>query len=205
MCRKRERARQRARTAPRLHAKLDFQESSRDFMSPPGRPKGEYRSAQREGSVNRPPGRPKGEYRSAQREGNPMSAQADTHALTALSPLDGRYAGKVAALAAQFSEYGLIRHRVRVELAWLAALADESALGEIAPFSKAARGAIDYQHCKWFCDPPVSSSDQAATGATSGAGLQQACHCRQTERTRSRLRARRASRGVRPSCLRHAR
>ena len=112
-------------------------------MSPPGRPKGEYRSAQREGSVNRPPGRPKGEYRSAQREGNPMSAQADTHALTALSPLDGRYAGKIAALAAQFSEYGLIRHRVRVELAWLAALADESALGEIAPFSKAARGAID--------------------------------------------------------------
>lgn len=72
-----------------------------------------------------------------------MSAQPDTHALTALSPLDGRYAGKVAALAAQFSEYGLIRHRVRVELAWLAALADESALTEIAPFSKAARRAID--------------------------------------------------------------
>jgi adenylosuccinate lyase len=72
-----------------------------------------------------------------------MSVQADTHALTALSPLDGRYAAKVAALAAQFSEYGLIRHRVRVELAWLAALADESALGEIAPFSKAARRAID--------------------------------------------------------------
>jgi adenylosuccinate lyase len=112
-------------------------------MSPASRPKGEYRSAQPEGSVNRPPGRPKGEYRSAQREGNPMSAQADTHALTALSPLDGRYAGKVAALAAQFSEYGLIRHRVRVELAWLAALADESALGEITPFSKAARRAID--------------------------------------------------------------
>jgi adenylosuccinate lyase len=72
-----------------------------------------------------------------------MSVQPDTHALTALSPLDGRYAGKVAALAAQFSEYGLIRHRVRVELAWLAALADESALAEIAPFSKTARRAID--------------------------------------------------------------
>ena len=57
-----------------------------------------------------------------------MSAQADLHALTALSPLDGRYAGKVAALAAHFSEYGLIRHRVRVELAWLVALADEAAL-----------------------------------------------------------------------------
>ena len=38
-------------------------------MSPPGRPKGEYRSAQREGTPVRPPGRPKGEYRSAQREG----------------------------------------------------------------------------------------------------------------------------------------
>ena len=41
----------------------------RPRMSPPGRPKGEYRSAQREGFVISPPGRPKGEYRSAQREG----------------------------------------------------------------------------------------------------------------------------------------
>jgi hypothetical protein len=40
-------------------------------MSPPGRPKGEYRSAQREGNPMSPPGRPKGEYRSAQREGAP--------------------------------------------------------------------------------------------------------------------------------------
>ncbi len=42
-------------------------------MSPPGRPKGEYRSAQREGSPMAPPGRPKGEYRRAQREGSPMA------------------------------------------------------------------------------------------------------------------------------------
>jgi hypothetical protein len=41
-------------------------------MSPPGRPKGEYRSAQREGTPVSPPGRPKGEYRSAQREGSPV-------------------------------------------------------------------------------------------------------------------------------------
>jgi dephospho-CoA kinase len=41
-------------------------------MSPPGRPKGEYRSAQREGNPVPPPGRPKGEYRSAQREGSPV-------------------------------------------------------------------------------------------------------------------------------------
>ena len=42
-------------------------------MSPPGRPKGEYRSAQREGTPSSSPGRPKGEYRSAQREGTPSS------------------------------------------------------------------------------------------------------------------------------------
>ncbi len=41
-------------------------------MSPPGRPKGEHRSAQHEGNPVRPPGRPKGEHRSAQHEGNPV-------------------------------------------------------------------------------------------------------------------------------------
>ena len=45
-------------------------------MSPPGRPKGESLSAQREGSPVSPPGRPKGESLSAQREGSPMTAQA---------------------------------------------------------------------------------------------------------------------------------
>ena len=42
-------------------------------MSPPGRPKGEYRSAQHEGSQVNPPGRPKGEYRSAQHEGSQVN------------------------------------------------------------------------------------------------------------------------------------
>jgi len=42
-------------------------------MSPPGRPKGEYRSAQHGGYPVRPPGRPKGEYRSAQHGGCPFS------------------------------------------------------------------------------------------------------------------------------------
>ncbi|MDT8439158.1 MAG: adenylosuccinate lyase [Wenzhouxiangellaceae bacterium] len=45
-------------------------------------------------------------------------------ALTALSPLDGRYAPRLAALAECFSEAGLIRQRVRVELAWFLHLAD---------------------------------------------------------------------------------
>jgi adenylosuccinate lyase len=59
--------------------------------------------------------------------------------LTALSPLDGRYRAKVAPLADHFSEFALIRHRVRVEIAWLLALADEPAIPEVPPFDAAAR------------------------------------------------------------------
>jgi adenylosuccinate lyase len=62
--------------------------------------------------------------------------------LTALSPLDGRYRTKVVALAEYFSEYGLIRERVRVELAWLEALSDEPAVTEVKPFSSAARALL---------------------------------------------------------------
>ncbi|HEX6794450.1 MAG TPA: adenylosuccinate lyase, partial [Casimicrobiaceae bacterium] len=47
---------------------------------------------------------------------------ADTARLTALSPLDGRYAQKVDPLRSCFSEFALIRDRVRVEIAWLLAL-----------------------------------------------------------------------------------
>jgi adenylosuccinate lyase len=59
-------------------------------------------------------------------------------ALLALSPLDGRYAAKVDALRPIFSEYGLIHARVRVEIAWLLALADEPGIPELAPFSAGA-------------------------------------------------------------------
>ena len=48
--------------------------------------------------------------------------------LTALSPLDGRYQRKVAALSGFFSEFGLIRFRVQVEIAWLKAISTEPAL-----------------------------------------------------------------------------
>jgi len=63
--------------------------------------------------------------------------------LTALSPLDGRYARKVGALREHFSEYGLIRARVRVEVAWLAALAREPAIAEVVPFSAATLAVLD--------------------------------------------------------------
>ena len=59
-------------------------------------------------------------------------------ALLALSPLDGRYASKVDALRPIFSEYGLIKARVRVEVEWLLALAAEPGIVELAPFSAAA-------------------------------------------------------------------
>jgi adenylosuccinate lyase len=63
--------------------------------------------------------------------------------LTALSPLDGRYAGKLEALRAHFSEFGLIRNRVRIEVAWLKALAAEPHFAEIPPFSAETEAELD--------------------------------------------------------------
>ena len=62
--------------------------------------------------------------------------------LTALSPLDGRYAKAADPLRPYFSEHALIRYRVRIELEWLQALAAAPAIGELKPFSKATRGAL---------------------------------------------------------------
>ena len=58
--------------------------------------------------------------------------------LTALSPLDGRYAGKVAALRPLLSEYGLMQRRVQVEIEWFIALSD-AGIPEFAPLSPDAR------------------------------------------------------------------
>ena len=66
--------------------------------------------------------------------------------LTALSPLDGRYASKVDALRPIFSEYGLIRARVKVEVEWLLALAAEPGIPELAPFSEAATASLRALH-----------------------------------------------------------
>jgi adenylosuccinate lyase len=60
-----------------------------------------------------------------------------SHALTALSPLDGRYASKAEALRPIFSEYGLMHRRVQVEIAWLLALAAEDGIAELPPFAPA--------------------------------------------------------------------
>lgn len=54
--------------------------------------------------------------------------------LTALSPIDGRYATKVDSLRPYLSEFGLIKARVTVEIRWLQALADNPAITELSPF-----------------------------------------------------------------------
>ena len=72
----------------------------------------------------------------------PNSAPGPLSSLTALNPLDGRYRNKVAALAESFSEYGLIRNRIKVELAWLQALAEEPGITEVPPFSAPTRALL---------------------------------------------------------------
>ena len=62
--------------------------------------------------------------------------------LTALSPLDGRYASKVDALRPIFSEYGLMHRRVTVEIVWLIALSDEPGIVELPPFPAAERAKL---------------------------------------------------------------
>jgi len=62
-------------------------------------------------------------------------------ALSALSPLDGRYAAKVAALRPLLSEFGLMHRRVQVEIEWFIALSD-AGFKELKPLSEAARGLL---------------------------------------------------------------
>ena len=61
--------------------------------------------------------------------------------LSALSPLDGRYAAKVAALRPLLSEFGLMHRRVQVEVEWFIALSD-AGFSEFKPLTEAARGLL---------------------------------------------------------------
>ncbi len=67
----------------------------------------------------------------------PFPARKMASPLTALSPLDGRYAAKTAPLQDHFSEFALIRERVAVEVEWLLALAAEPSFPALEPFSAA--------------------------------------------------------------------
>jgi len=66
----------------------------------------------------------------------------ELNALTAVSPIDGRYAGKCAELREVFSEYGLVKRRVQVECAWLEALCDAKAIRECRALTAAERKAL---------------------------------------------------------------
>lgn len=62
--------------------------------------------------------------------------------LTAISPIDGRYAGKCAELREIFSEYGLVKRRVLVECAWLEALCDSKEIRECKSLTASERKAL---------------------------------------------------------------
>src|SRR5690554_620238 len=62
---------------------------------------------------------------------------------TALSPVDGRYAGKAEALREHFSEFGLIRARVIVEIRWLQRLAELAGISEVPPLSVEATAFLE--------------------------------------------------------------
>ncbi len=64
--------------------------------------------------------------------------------LKALSPADGRYADKVNGLRDIFSEFGLIRFRVLVEVRWLQSLADEDQIAELAPISSVMKDVLNH-------------------------------------------------------------
>lgn len=63
--------------------------------------------------------------------------------LTAISPVDGRYGSKTSALRPIFSEFGLIRHRVLVEIRWLQHLASEKSISEVPEFSASTQSMLN--------------------------------------------------------------
>lgn len=67
----------------------------------------------------------------------------DLSALTAVSPVDGRYGSKTAALRSIFSEFGLIKCRVEVEIRWLQRLSQHEGIAEVPAFSQEANALLD--------------------------------------------------------------
>ena len=63
--------------------------------------------------------------------------------LTALSPLDGRYAEYAKDVRKIFSEFGLIHHRLQIEIGWLQALSAHPGIREVPPFSETALEYLD--------------------------------------------------------------
>ena len=93
--------------------------------------------------------------------------------LTALSPLDGRYAGRMAPLRPLLSEFGLMHRRVQVEVEWFIALSD-AGFAEFKPLSEAARGVLrglvvrfgepTPRRSRRSRRPPTTTSRRSSTG-----------------------------------------
>ena len=72
-----------------------------------------------------------------------VSRHMKVSTLRALSPADGRYADKVSGLRDIFSEFGLIRFRVLVEVRWLQCLADAPDIEELGPLSSVMKDVLN--------------------------------------------------------------
>ena len=72
-----------------------------------------------------------------------MSTPLPFSSLTAVSPVDGRYADKTATLREYFSEYGLIKRRVIVMVGWLVQLSESGFIEQLPPFDAASRARLD--------------------------------------------------------------
>ena len=73
----------------------------------------------------------------------PLGVGMELTSLNAISPVDGRYGSKTADLRSIFSEFGLIRHRVLVEIRWLQALANQPEIAEVPALSEHANNILN--------------------------------------------------------------
>ena len=87
--------------------------------------------------------------------------------LSALSPLDGRYAAQVQEVSAIFSEAALIRYRIRVEAMWLAHLAAEPAITELRGLADAAAAELLRQALQEALDV-LRGDAEAVVGGSAG-------------------------------------
>jgi adenylosuccinate lyase len=83
--------------------------------------------------------------------------------LTAISPVDGRYAGKCEALRPIFSEYGLIRYRTLTEVRWFEHLLAEPGIKELSEIAPAAQRALDALATQFSVDDARQVKDIEAT------------------------------------------
>ena len=79
----------------------------------------------------------------------------------AVTPIDGRYHARTRALAAYFSEFALIRYRVRVEIEWLIALAENPALEGI--HARPRRGAAAARVVRRFHARPTRAGSRSSS------------------------------------------